>query len=87
ADAEVLWCGKKDGYGYTVDVLFADGRKMRFSSLHKYKVKKGQKLKAGDVIGLVGKSASNATGPHVHVEVYKDGEHIDPQKVKGLKLY
>ena len=87
ANAEVLWSGKKDGYGYTVDVLFEDGRKMRFSSLHKYKVKKGQNLKAGDVIGLVGKSASNATGPHVHVEVYQDGEHVDPQQVKGLKLY
>ena len=87
ADAEVLWSGKKDGYGYTVDILFEDGRKMRFSSLYKYKVKKGQKLRAGDVIGLVGKSASNATGPHVHLEVYKDGEHVDPQKVKGLELY
>ena len=54
ADAKVLWAGKKSGYGYTVDILFEDGRKMRFSSLHKYKVKEGQKLKAGDEIGLVG---------------------------------
>ncbi|MCR9270782.1 MAG: M23/M56 family metallopeptidase [Hyphomonadaceae bacterium] len=87
ADAKVLWKGKKDGYGYTVDILFEDGRKMRFSSLHKIKVDKGQKLKAGDVIGLVGKTAPNSTGPHLHLEVYKDGEHVDPQKVKGLKLY
>ena len=87
ADAKVLWTGKKEGYGYTVDILIEDGRKLRFSSLHKYKVKKGQKLKAGDIIGLVGKSAPNATGPHLHFEVYKDGEHVDPAKVKGLKLY
>ena len=87
ADAKVLWAGKKEGYGYTVDILIEDGRKMRFSSLHKYKVKKGQKLKAGDIIGLVGKSAPNSTGPHLHFEVYKDGEHVDPSKVKGLKLY
>ncbi|MEO0451761.1 MAG: M23/M56 family metallopeptidase [Pseudomonadota bacterium] len=87
ANAKVLWSGKKRGYGYTVDILLEDGRKMRFSSLYKYKVKEGQKLKAGDMIGLVGKSADNATGPHLHLEVFKDGEHIDPQNVKGLKLY
>jgi bla regulator protein blaR1 len=87
ANAKVLWTGKKDGYGYTVDILVEDGRKLRFSSLHKYKVKKGQKLKSGDVIGLIGKSAPNATGPHLHLEVYQDGEHVDPAKVKGLKLY
>ena len=87
ADAKVLWKGKKDGYGYTVDIGFEDGRKMRFASLHKILVEKGQKLKAGDVIGKVGKSAPNATGPHVHLEVYKDGEHVDPEKVKGLKLF
>lgn len=87
ADAKVLWAGKKDGYGYTVDIVFEDGRKMRFSSLYKYKVKKGQALKSGDIIGLVGKSAPNSTGPHVHLEVYQDGEHVDPAKIKGLKLY
>lgn len=87
AEGKVLWTGKKDSYGYTVDILLEDGRKMRFSSLHKYKVKKGQKLKSGDIIGLVGKSASMSTGPHLHLEVFKDGEHVDPAAVKGLKLY
>ena len=87
ANAKVLWSGKKRGYGYTVDILLEDGRKMRFSSLYKYKVKEGQKLKAGDIVGLVGKSSENATGPHLHLEVFKDGEHIDPAKVRGLKLY
>ena len=60
---------------------------MRFSSLYKYKVKEGQKLEAGDLIGYVGKSSANATGPHLHLEVFKDGEHIDPAKVKGLKFF
>ncbi len=87
ANAKVLWSGKKKDYGYTVDILLEDGRKMRFSSLYKYKVKEGQKLEAGDLIGYVGKSSANATGPHLHLEVFKDGEHIDPAKVKGLKFY
>ncbi len=87
ADAVVLWKGKKADYGYTVDIGFEDGRKMRFSSLHKILVEKGQKLKAGDTIGKVGKSAPDAKAPHLHLEVYKDGEHVDPQKVKGLQLF
>ncbi|MFN3212889.1 MAG: peptidoglycan DD-metalloendopeptidase family protein [Henriciella sp.] len=87
AHAKVLWAGKKDGFGYTVDIMIEDGRKLRFSSLSKILVKKGQKLKAGDTIGKVGKTASNATGPHLHLEVYKDGEHVNPEKVKGLVFY
>ena len=35
ADAVVLWRGEKADYGYTVDIGFEDGRKMRVSSLHK----------------------------------------------------
>ncbi|MEO1659464.1 MAG: M23/M56 family metallopeptidase [Pseudomonadota bacterium] len=87
ANAKVLWKGKKDDYGYTVDIGFEDGRKMRFASLHKILVEKGQKLKAGDLIGKVGKSAPGSTGPHLHLEVYQDGEHVDPENVRGLVLY
>ncbi|MEL6666193.1 MAG: M23/M56 family metallopeptidase [Pseudomonadota bacterium] len=87
ADAKVLWVGKKDDYGYTADILVEDGRKMRFSSMSKILVEKGQKIKAGEVIGKIGKSAAGATGPHLHLEVYKDGEHVNPEKVKGLVLY
>ena len=86
-DAKVLWVGKKNGFGYTVDIKFEDGRKMRFASLSKILVKKDQKIKGGEIIGKVGKSASSATGPHLHLEVYKDGEPVDPEKVKGLKFY
>ncbi|MEM9569856.1 MAG: M23/M56 family metallopeptidase [Pseudomonadota bacterium] len=87
SDAKVLYSGKKEDYGYTVDILLEDGRKMRFSSLYKSLVEKGDKLKAGDLIGKVGASAKNATGPHLHLEVYKDGEAIDPVTVKGLVIY
>lgn len=87
ADAKVLYAGKKKDFGYTVDILLEDGRKMRFSSLYKTLVEEDQKLKAGEVIGKVGASARAATGPHLHLEVYKDGEHIDPAEVKGLVIY
>ena len=87
AEAKVLWTGKKDGYGYTVDIELKDGRKMRFSSLYKILVEKGDALKPGDLIGKVGSSAKDSTGPHLHLEVYHDGEHQDPLDVKGLVIF
>ncbi|MEM7640326.1 MAG: M23/M56 family metallopeptidase [Pseudomonadota bacterium] len=87
AEAKVLWTGKKDGYGYTVDIELKDGRKMRFSSLYKILVEAGQFLKPGEVIGKVGTSAKDSTGPHLHLEVYHHGEHLDPLEVKGLVIY
>ena len=44
-----------------------------------YKVKVGQRVKRGDVIGLMG-STGNTTGPHVHYEVIKAGKHVNPYK-------
>ncbi len=86
-DGKVIWAGKKDEYGYTVDLWLEDGRKMRFSQMSKILVEKDQKIKAGTLIGKVGQTGRGATGPHLHLEVYKDGEHQDPLKVKGLVLY
>ena len=42
-----------------------------------FKVKKGQKVKRGDVIGLVGNTGTS-TGAHLHYEVIRDGRKIDP---------
>ncbi|MEM9055044.1 MAG: M23/M56 family metallopeptidase, partial [Pseudomonadota bacterium] len=87
ADAKVIMTAKKKDYGYTVDILLEDGRKMRFAQMSKILVEEGQKIKAGTVIGKVGSTGQSSTGPHLHLEVYKDGEHVDPMKVKGLVLY
>ena len=42
-----------------------------------YNVKKGQKVKRGDIIGYVG-STGRSQAPHLHYEVYKDGKRINP---------
>ncbi len=87
AEGKVIWAGKKEDYGYTVDMHLEDGRKMRFSQMAKILVEKDQKITAGTVIGKVGQSGRGATGPHLHLEVYKDGEHQDPLEIKDLVIY
>lgn len=87
ADAVVLMAKKKEDYGYTVDLLLEDGRKMRFAQMAKTLVEKDQKIKAGTVIGKVGATGESATGPHLHLEIWKDSEVVDPMKAKGLIFY
>ncbi len=85
ADATVVTAKYKHEYGKMVDLLFEDGRKMRFAQMSHMRVEKGDKVKAGDIIGKVGMSG-RASEPHLHLEVYQDGEHQDPETVKGLTL-
>ncbi|MEM9377314.1 MAG: M56 family metallopeptidase [Pseudomonadota bacterium] len=87
ANAKVIALAKKDELGYTVDILLEDGRKMRFAQLNTILVELDQKTPAGTVIGKVGMSGEGALSPHLHLEVYQDGAHVDPARVKGLILF
>jgi murein DD-endopeptidase MepM/ murein hydrolase activator NlpD len=51
--------------------------------LHRLKVKKGTKVKQGQVIGTVG-STGAATGPHLHYEFLVNGVHRNPRKVHKI---
>lgn len=43
--------------------------------------KAGEKVKAGEVIGIVGNTGTLSTGTHLHLEIWKDGEPIDPESL------
>ncbi len=67
----------KRGYGNQIVINHGFGYKTRYAHLSKFLVKEGQKVKRGEIIGLVGNTGLS-TGPHLHYEVRKNGRAIDP---------
>jgi murein DD-endopeptidase MepM/ murein hydrolase activator NlpD len=65
------------GYGKLIVINHGYGYSTFYAHLSKINVKPGQRVKRGDVIGLVGTSGIS-TGPHLHYEVRKNGEPINP---------
>ena len=65
------------GYGNVITIDHGYGYKTRYAHLKKFAVKKGQKVKRGQLVGYVG-SSGKATGPHLHYEVLKNDEAVDP---------
>jgi len=65
------------GYGNHVIIDHGYGYKTLYAHMKKYAVKKGQKVKRGEIIGYVG-STGTSVAPHLHYEVHKDGKKINP---------
>jgi murein DD-endopeptidase MepM/ murein hydrolase activator NlpD len=65
------------GYGNEIIVNHGYGYRTRYAHLSKFKVRPGQKVKRGDIIGLVG-NTGKSTGPHLHYEVLKNGDAVNP---------
>ncbi|MEH6406345.1 MAG: M23 family metallopeptidase [Leeuwenhoekiella sp.] len=65
------------GYGNHIRIDHGYGYVSLYAHLYKYNVRVGQKVKRGDLIGFVG-STGRSEGPHVHYEVFKDDERINP---------
>jgi murein DD-endopeptidase MepM/ murein hydrolase activator NlpD len=65
------------GYGKYVIIDHGFGYKTLYAHMSKFKVAIGQKVNRGDVIGYVGNTGLSS-GPHLHYEVHKYGEKINP---------
>jgi len=65
------------GYGNIIKIDHGYGYMTVYAHLHKNLVRKGQKVKRGQVIGTVG-STGLSTGPHLHYEVRKNDRRVNP---------
>jgi murein DD-endopeptidase MepM/ murein hydrolase activator NlpD len=65
------------GYGKEVVVDHGFGYRTRYAHLQDIYVEKGQKLKRGEVVGTLG-NTGRSTGPHLHYEVRKDDQTVNP---------
>jgi murein DD-endopeptidase MepM/ murein hydrolase activator NlpD len=65
------------GYGKHIRIEHGYGYMSLYGHLSKYNVRGGQKIERGDLIGFVG-STGRSEAPHLHYEVWKDGERINP---------
>jgi murein DD-endopeptidase MepM/ murein hydrolase activator NlpD len=79
APGKVVFAGISGGYGNLVIINHGYGFATRYGHCSKILVKKGQDVKAGQTIALVG-STGLSTGPHLHFEVWKYGQTTDPAK-------
>lgn len=74
----VTFVGSEGGYGKMLAINHGNGLVTRYGHLYRFKVKAGQKVKRGQIIGLVGNSG-RSTGPHLHYEVLLAGVPTNPR--------
>lgn len=65
------------GYGNKITIDHGYGYKTVYAHMHKFKVRKGQKVTRGQVIGSVGNSGLS-TSPHLHYEVIRNDRKVNP---------
>lgn len=77
ADGVVAFAGKSNGYGNLLVINHGYGLQTRYGHLSKFLVKKGEEVKRGEKIALVG-DTGRSTGPHLHYEVHVEGVPVNP---------
>ena len=68
---------RSSGYGKHIRIDHSFGYISLYAHLSKYNVKRGQRVKRGDIIGYVG-NTGRSVGPHLHYEIFKDKKKINP---------
>lgn len=81
ADGTVVFSGWSGAYGNYIKIRHGGGFETAYAHLSKIYVSKGASVRQGDVIGAVG-STGRSTGPHLHYEMYKDGQLVHPLETK-----
>jgi murein DD-endopeptidase MepM/ murein hydrolase activator NlpD len=82
-DGRVIDAGYTRPNGNYVFIQHGEGFKTHYLHLNKKRVKRGDRVKQGQVIGTVG-STGAATGPHLHYEFLVNGVHRNPRTVHKI---
>ena len=77
ADGVVKRAYYAGGFGNHIKLEHGSGYTTLFAHLSKIKVKHGQKVKRGDIIGLTG-NTGRSTAPHLHYEIHHNGKPQNP---------
>lgn len=77
ASGVVAFAGRKGGYGNTVILQHSNGMSTLYAHLNRVDVQPNQKVSSGTKIGELG-NTGRSTGPHLHYEVIKNEEKVNP---------
>jgi murein DD-endopeptidase MepM/ murein hydrolase activator NlpD len=82
-DGTVIYKGWNDGYGNYIKIRHPNNYETGYGHLSRFAsgLKKGQKVKQGEIIGYVG-ATGLATGPHLDFSISEDGKNVDFLKLK-----
>jgi murein DD-endopeptidase MepM/ murein hydrolase activator NlpD len=78
-DGVVTFAGNRKGYGNLVELDHGNGYATRYAHNQDHLVSIGETVRKGQPVALMG-STGRSTGPHVHVEVLRDGKQVNPAK-------
>jgi murein DD-endopeptidase MepM/ murein hydrolase activator NlpD len=79
AGGTVTFAGFRPDYGWVVDIDHGNGLATRYAHASRLQVRRGDVVAPGDAIAAVG-STGRSTGPHLHFEVLRRGEAVDPRR-------
>ena len=84
-DGSVSSAGWRGGYGRMVEIQHPNGYATRYAHLSRIaaEASSGRAVRQGDVIGYVGMTG-RATGPHLHYEVRRQGQPVDPERLSAF---
>ena len=85
ANGTVTQVGRMGNMGNMITIDHGYGFVSRYGHLSKFEVKRGQRVRRGDQIALMGKTG-RVTGPHLHYEVWRNGKALNPRDFTLNKL-